>query len=497
MPPKQPVVSPKSGSIFERELIEQYINEHQKDPISSDPLTIEELIEIKTSPYQPPRQPTLNSIPSLLSSLQNEWDSVALELFQLRKQLEDTRKELSTALYHHDAAVRVASKAIKQRDEARNALQELTISISNGQPINNGNGEQQQQQIDNGDIQLNDSTPPDEVSQLITTANEELFALHKSQKQKVNVAITSSLNSIQQSGKKESKPYKKIVASNVVEDKVFITSSTGLTSSYDFKQQSYHKDDTVAKNKNISVITSVLYNNELATLVGTTTGELIINNDIKIGEKIHNDSIVSIITHPSLKNLFLSFGKKGDYALHDSNSLTTYFQGKLSNEIVTASIHTDGALVAVGDVQGTISIIDIRSNEIVKTMETSKSSITDVKFGPNGYWLFAGYSSSNGSFVKVWDLRKDTSETINLTNPAVKLLTDKSAQLLLIIGPKSVEVVQYSKKGKEWIGKAVHAVENIDGVLVDGALVDDTVEDQIQIALITDSSAVQEYIISP
>lgn len=497
VPPKQPVVSPKSGSIFERELIEQYINEHHKDPISSEPLSIEELIEIKTSPYQPPRQPTLNSIPSLLSSLQNEWDSVALELFQLRKQLEDTRKELSTALYHHDAAVRVASKAIKQRDEARNALQELTISISNGKPINNGHEHQQPSSNENGDIQLNDSTPPDEVSQLITTANEELFALHKAQKQKVNVAIASSLNTIQPLGKKETKPYKKIVASNVVEGKVFITSSTGLTSSYDFKEQSFHKNETVVKNKNISVITSVLYNNEPATLVGTTTGELIINNDVKIGENIHKESIVSVITHPSLKNLFLSFGKDGGYAFHDSNSLTTYFQGKLSNPIVTASIHTDGALVAVGDIQGTISIIDIRNNEIVKTMDTSDSTITDLRFGPNGYWLFAGYTSSNSQFVKVWDLRKDSFETINLTNSPVKLLTDKSAHLLIILGPNSVEVVQYSKKGKEWIGKAVHAVENIDGVLVDGALVDDTVENQIQLALISDSSAVQEYIISP
>lgn len=496
MPPKEPVVSPKSGSIFEKQLIHQYINEHQRDPITSDPLSIEELIEIKSSPYQPPRQPTLNSIPSLLSSLQNEWDSVALELFQLRKQLADTRKELSTALYHHDAAVRVAAKSIKQRDEARAALQELTLSIGNGKPI------EQQQVADNhsedNDVQVTDSAPSEEISHLITTANEELFAQHKAQKQKPNVNLSVALGSIKQVGKHATKPYKKIVySSGEVTGKIYLTSSTGLTSFYDIVDESYHKDQKIVKNKNITFITNALQNGVSVSLVGTLAGDLLVDDEHKLETDVHKSAVVSIITHPSLRHLAFSVDKSGVYALHDINTLHTLYQGKVNSEVVGASIHTDGALVAIGGAEGTISIIDLRNNEIVTKLETPGTAITDVKFGPNGYWLFGGYTSSDSSnFIKVWDLRKDSSEVIGLSNKTIKILTDKSAQILLSVGDSTVEITQYNKKAKQWISKTNDEPLNTETGTVDGVLIDDNKSDEIELALVNESSEVHKYIIS-
>jgi pre-mRNA-processing factor 19 len=114
---QEPTLSPKSGHVFERRLIEKYISQNGKDPVSGDELAAEDLIAVKgttaprlvvlrapsltcgrgvltlaVSKTVKPRAPTATSIPSLLTTFQNEWDAVALETFSLKQQLEQVRR---------------------------------------------------------------------------------------------------------------------------------------------------------------------------------------------------------------------------------------------------------------------------------------------------------------------------------------------------------------------------------------------------------------------
>lgn len=116
--------------MFEKRLIEAYIAEHGKDPVTGEELSTDDLVEVKTSRVVRPRPPTLTSIPSLLSVFQEEWDALALETYQLRQALAQTRQELSTALYQHDAAVRVIARLTKERDEARDALAKVSVGAA-------------------------------------------------------------------------------------------------------------------------------------------------------------------------------------------------------------------------------------------------------------------------------------------------------------------------------------------------------------------------------
>eukprot|EP00762_Andalucia_godoyi_P000270 ANDGO_03078.mRNA.1 Pre-mRNA-processing factor 19 homolog 1 len=162
--PQEPVVSKKTGHLFERRLIEKYIAEHGKCPITSTPLTLDDLLPIATAPIRLPASSGLTSsfttfasstgssasttnanfiaarspnhpaaqqtsVPSLLQLLQSEWDSLAIESFALRQTLEMTRQELAHALYQHDAACRVIARLISNPNSQESASVEQMTDV--------------------------------------------------------------------------------------------------------------------------------------------------------------------------------------------------------------------------------------------------------------------------------------------------------------------------------------------------------------------------------
>ncbi|KAJ8101346.1 Prp19/Pso4-like-domain-containing protein [Lipomyces tetrasporus] len=125
-PVANPVISKKSGGLFEKSAIEEYIFQHSQDPLNGEQLSEDDLIEVQNPRIVPSKPNMGDSVPSLLHVFQNEYDSLTLESFELKKQLLEARKDLSSTLYYHDAAVKVATRMMKERDEARAAIKQLS-----------------------------------------------------------------------------------------------------------------------------------------------------------------------------------------------------------------------------------------------------------------------------------------------------------------------------------------------------------------------------------
>lgn len=126
-----PVVCKKTGHIYERSLIEKHLKLHKTCPITSDPMTMDDIVSI-ANPKLPssPKPASTASIPSMLKSFHNEWDEVMLESYNLKKKLLDSRQQLSHSLYQYDAAVRVIARLTEERDRALQSVYALFLSLS-------------------------------------------------------------------------------------------------------------------------------------------------------------------------------------------------------------------------------------------------------------------------------------------------------------------------------------------------------------------------------
>ena len=125
---QDPVISLNTGHVFEKEDIEKHIDNTGQCPITGNSLRKDDLISIKKSDMINSNNEH-NSFPLNLGRLQTEWDSVLLENFKIKKQLEDIKHELSKTLYQHEAASLVICRLIKERDEALKELNSYKAQI--------------------------------------------------------------------------------------------------------------------------------------------------------------------------------------------------------------------------------------------------------------------------------------------------------------------------------------------------------------------------------
>ncbi len=119
-----PVISKKTGLVFEKDLIINHIQSTGQCPVTGGDINIDDLIEIQsnTNMSMPIKASNTGDMTGILSRMQSEWDELVLENVRVRKELKSIKEEMTYNLYQHEAAKLVICRLIKEKEDAFNIL---------------------------------------------------------------------------------------------------------------------------------------------------------------------------------------------------------------------------------------------------------------------------------------------------------------------------------------------------------------------------------------
>ncbi|MCJ1247341.1 hypothetical protein MMC30_004555 [Trapelia coarctata] len=429
--PLVPVVSKKSGNVFERRLIEAYITENGTDPVTNEELTVDDLLELKSARVVRPRPPTLTSIPSLLSVFQNEWDALALETYTLKQQLAQTRQELSTALYQHDAAVRVIARLSRERDEARDALSK--IAMNGGSPTN-------------GDaMQVDGQGLSEALVAKVDATQEKLSKTRRKRPVPEEWADTETIEALKpQKMEAPLYPGSRFLALDRSRDLALLGGSGGIAEVVSISEKKVIQTLKTGS----GTVTDGLWAGDRVVLATSTGAVKVFENDLEVSNFTgHAGEVTSIALHPS-GEILASVGLDKSYIFYDLVSSTIATQTYTDSALMTAAFHPDGHLFAAGGANSQIKVFDVKSGANAANFEAI-GPLQCLSFSENGTWLAA--VSRGESSVAIWDLRKGTEiKTLPIGSQISYVCWDYTGQFLIAAGPGGLSIQEYSKSTKKW-----------------------------------------------
>ncbi|OJJ51081.1 hypothetical protein ASPZODRAFT_316753 [Penicilliopsis zonata CBS 506.65] len=429
--PQVPVVSSKSGTVFEKRLVEAYIAENGKDPVNGEELSTDDLIEVKAQRVVRPRPPTLTSIPSLLSVFQEEWDALALETYTLRQTLAQTRQELSAALYQHDAAVRVIARLTMERDEARDALSKVTVGATRMA----GAGEA---------MQVDASGLPEDVVARIESTQATLSKGRRKRPVPEGWATSDIISTYQSTATSEPLyPGSKALAVNASGELALVGGSDGVVGVYSLAQNS-----VVQTLKAGGPVTDAVWAGDKAVVATSKGAVKVFENGSEVASfNSHAGEAAALAVHAT-GDIIASVGVDKSYVLYDLTTGSVLTQIFSDASLLSVRFHPDGHLIAAGGADGQIKIFEIKTGASAANYNMS-GPVKSLFFSENGTFLAA--VAENSTTVSVWDLRSSKEIKVLETGSKINSVSwDYTGQFLLTGGPSGLTVQQYSKSSKEW-----------------------------------------------
>lgn len=460
--PTEPVVSLKSGHVFEKSLIEKYIEQTGQCPVTKQELSKGDLLAIKSttssstshnSNVSRPRVPSMTSIPQVLQVLQTEWDSVMLECFTLKQHLQTTREELARVMYQHDAACRVIARLMTERDQARAALLEVekhgSRASSNANSNANANADHKNMDVEESNVGFNENilSKLDHTSKQLS-ANRKKAVKDASAKVATPAAISSYTQQSTHSLHSPSTPGVLCLDTTATRDHLIVTGGADSNVVL-FNRSSGKIEDTLKGHK--KKITSVKCHVQDENIIYSTshdTTACIWRRSTDGFEAVatlreHKGAVVGCSVHPS-GDYLVTASTDGSWNFYDSRRSQLYQSvtddSSSSSAYTCVEFHPDGLILGAGTSDNIIKIFDVKQQKNVHSFaEGHAKGVTSLSFSENGYYLA---SSDNNGTIKLWDLRKLADfHTITVENNAsVNTVKFDASGSYLAVGADDVRV---------------------------------------------------------
>eukprot|EP01062_Namystynia_karyoxenos_P024651 TRINITY_DN19631_c0_g1_i1.p1 TRINITY_DN19631_c0_g1~~TRINITY_DN19631_c0_g1_i1.p1 ORF type:complete len:544 (+),score=170.68 TRINITY_DN19631_c0_g1_i1:83-1633(+) len=457
VPPEEPVVSRKTGHVFERRLIEKHLVDTQKCPVTDEDLAASDLLPIKVSPAPKPRPATAQSIPGMLAAFQNEWDAVMLESYQLKKQLDTARQELSHALYQHDAACRVIARLIGERDAARRAL-------GQAQAIREAESSAQQ---GNPEAAAAGGGLPAPVLAHLTEVSQQLTARRRKRVQSPSLASPDEVSRFVQefAVAPHSAASKGVLCCAVADGGGLATGGAdgGVVIFGSSGRQVAQRINAHGKGvRQVIFVPSggspsgglVSCSDDCTVRLWTREGE----GDFKQAASFEDSKAVTGVSLNASGEYFASCSLDSSWSLHDIGARKRMLtvrdtDGTVKGGWSCIGFHPDGLLLGMGTEGGgdnAVCVWDLKNVQVAAKF-ASQATVRTMSFSENGYHLATG---ADDGVCCIWDLRKlqvfqtltfDDSDPANPT-PVSRVRFDHSG-CYLAAATRSLKLLGVKKEG--------------------------------------------------
>lgn len=463
--PEEPVVSKKTGHLFEKRLVERHVEDFGKCPVTGEPLTMDDLMPVKTNKAVKPRPLQAASIPGLLGMFQIEWDQLMLSHFALEQQLHTARQELSHALYQHDAACRVIARLKKERDEARTllTLAERHVPLpasttANDSTFNNGKRAAEDVNMDHDGKRSLPGISADIIADL-TDCNTLLSQQRKKRQIPSTLAPVDALERYTQLSShplhKTNRPG--ILSVDIHPSKDIIATGGVDTNAIVFDRTSGQILSTLSgHSKKVTSVKFVPKDDFFVTASADKTvrvwqGSEDGNYNCRHVLKDHIAEVQAVTVHAT-NNYVVSASLDSTWCFYDLTSgscLTQVGDTSDGDGYTSAAFHPDGLILGTGTSQANVRIWDVKSQSNVAKFEGHSGPVSAISFSENGYFL----ATAADDGVKLWDLRKlrnfRTFAPYDSNTSTNSVDFDHSGSYLAIAG-SDIRVYQVANVKSEW-----------------------------------------------